>query len=466
MTSQRLWNLATVLAIFLAGYLLLTSWFQPPPQTQLDLFQVNLTLQASRTLDHPEYQPWAGSLLGSNPLAAAQSRYQEVIRQSQRRPGGDPQVVSGLQIRLGLILVQAGEVEQALQIWQQVQGEGEQRLGRILAGLWGNPIRLLPDAEEVITRQLDGWFEGVALQRLLSLQQRGDALNALNQFQDQAALQALARLGIAAGFPIIGSLLGIVVGSLWVIWRVWKHLPWWGKSWSLPWSAQEVQRLLTVWFLGFLLAGQVIPVLYQKAIGIPASQWTSWQQAVALALTYNGAVLVGGILIYRLGRRYYPLAREAWRWRIADNWPIWGVGGYLVALPLVVVASLLSQLLFSGSGGGNPILPLILTSQGWGPRLLFWAVVALCAPIFEELLFRGLVLTTWSQNRPMWQAVVGSGLLFAVAHLNLADVLPLTMLGIILGTVYSHSRNLLAPILLHSLWNTGSFIALLVLGGQ
>ncbi|MEN9245130.1 MAG: hypothetical protein Q6J78_00315, partial [Thermostichales cyanobacterium SRBZ-1_bins_19] len=130
MTSQRLWNLATVLAIFLAGYLLLTSWFQPPPQTQLDLFQVNLTLQASRTLDHPEYQPWAGSLLGSNPLAAAQSRYQEVIRQSQRRPGGDPQVVSGLQIRLGLILVQAGEVEQALQIWQQVQGEGEQRLGR------------------------------------------------------------------------------------------------------------------------------------------------------------------------------------------------------------------------------------------------------------------------------------------------------------------------------------------------
>ena len=49
--------------------------------------------------------------------------------------------------------------------------------------------------------------------------------------------------------------------------------------------------------------------------------------------------------------------------------------------------------------------------------------------------------------------------------LNLSDLLPLTMLGVVLGVVYSHSRNLLAPILLHSLWNTGSLVTLLVLGG-
>jgi membrane protease YdiL (CAAX protease family) len=465
-SSQRLWNVATVLAVFLAGYLLLSSWFQPPPQTQLDLFQTNLTLQASRTLDHPEYEPWASGLLGRETLTVARSRYEEVIRRAQRRSRRENGTLEALQIRLGIILTQTGDVEGALATWAEIKGDPHRSLAAVLSGLWDNPIRLLPDAEEVISRHLEGWFEGIALQRLLSLQQRGDALNALSQHMEQAGVRALTRLLIAAGLPLLGSLVGLVMGGLWVTWRIWKHLPWWGKSWSVPWSGQEVQQLLTAWFFVFLLSGQVIPVLYQRAIGIPASQWTSWQQAVALALTYNSAVLGGGILIYRLGRRYYPLGREAWRWRLADAWPLWSVGGYLVALPLVVVASLVSQLIFSGSGGGNPILPLLLNSQGWGPRLLFLAVISICAPVFEELLFRGVVLTTLSQKRPQWQAVLISAVLFAIAHLNLADLLPLTVLGVVLGTVYSHSRNLLAPIALHSLWNTGSFVALLVLGGK
>jgi len=465
-SSQRLWNVATGLAVFLAGYLLLSSWFQSPPQTQLDLFQTNLTLQASRALDHPEYEPWASTLLGRETLTVARSRYQEVIRRAQRRSRRENGTLEALQIRLGIILTQTGDVEGALATWAEIKGDPHRSLAAVLSGLWDNPIRLLPDAEEVISRHLEGWFEGIALQRLLSLQQRGDALNTLSQHMEQAGVRALTRLLIAAGLPLLGSLVGLVMGGLWVTWRIWKHLPWWGKSWSVPWSGQEVQQLLTAWFFVFLLSGQVIPVLYQRAIGIPASQWTSWQQAVALALTYNSAVLGGGILIYRLGRRYYPLGREAWRWRLADAWPLWSVGGYLVALPLVVVASLVSQLIFSGSGGGNPILPLLLNSQGWGPRLLFLAVISICAPVFEELLFRGVVLTTLSQKRPLWQAILLSAALFAIAHLNLADLLPLTVLGVVLGTVYSHSRNLLAPIALHSLWNTGSFVALLVLGGK
>jgi len=444
----------------------LSSWFQPPPQTQLDLFQTNLTLQASRTLDHPEYEPWASTLLGRETLTVARSRYQEVIQREQRRSRRENGTLEALQIRLGIILTQTGDVEGALATWAEIKGDANRPLAAVLSGLWDNPIRLLPDAEEVISRHLEGWFEGIALQRLLSLQQRGDALNTLSQHMEQAGVRALTRLLIAAGLPLLGSLVGLVMGGLWVVWRIWKHLPWWGKSWSVPWSGQEVQQLLTAWFFVFLLSGQVIPVLYQRAIGIPASQWTSWQQAVALALTYNSAVLGGGILIYRLGRRYYPLGREAWRWRLADAWPLWSVGGYLVALPLVVVASLVSQLIFSGSGGGNPILPLLLNSQGWGPRLLFLAVISICAPVFEELLFRGVVLTTLSQKRPLWQAILLSAALFAIAHLNLADLLPLTVLGVVLGTVYSHSRNLLAPIALHSLWNTGSFVALLVLGGK
>jgi hypothetical protein len=45
-------------------------------------------------------------------------------------------------------------------------------------------------------------------------------------------------------------------------------------------------------------------------------------------------------------------------------------------------------------------------------------------------------------------------------------VLPLMTLGIILGFIYSRSRNLLAPILLHSLWNSATMISLFILGSS
>jgi uncharacterized protein len=37
-------------------------------------------------------------------------------------------------------------------------------------------------------------------------------------------------------------------------------------------------------------------------------------------------------------------------------------------------------------------------------------------------------------------------------------------LGIILGIVYVRTRNLLAPMLLHSLWNSSTLVSLFILG--
>jgi membrane protease YdiL (CAAX protease family) len=45
-------------------------------------------------------------------------------------------------------------------------------------------------------------------------------------------------------------------------------------------------------------------------------------------------------------------------------------------------------------------------------------------------------------------------------------VFPLATLGIILGVVYTRSRNLLSSILLHSLWNSGTLISLFILGSS
>jgi len=55
---------------------------------------------------------------------------------------------------------------------------------------------------------------------------------------------------------------------------------------------------------------------------------------------------------------------------------------------------------------------------------------------------------------------------FAVAHLSLSEVLPLAVLGGVLGVVYTRSRNLLAPMLLHSAWNSITMLGLFLLGSS
>jgi membrane protease YdiL (CAAX protease family) len=65
---------------------------------------------------------------------------------------------------------------------------------------------------------------------------------------------------------------------------------------------------------------------------------------------------------------------------------------------------------------------------------------------------------------PVWAAIALSSLIFALAHQNLSEVLPLTVLGCVLGFVYTRSKNLLSSMLVHSLWNGGTLLSLFLLG--
>ena len=79
-------------------------------------------------------------------------------------------------------------------------------------------------------------------------------------------------------------------------------------------------------------------------------------------------------------------------------------------------------------------------------------------------MFRGFLLPSLTRYMPVWGAIVTSSLVFAIAHLSLSEVLPLATLGIVLGIVYTRSRNLLAPMIVHSLWNSGTLLSLVILG--
>jgi membrane protease YdiL (CAAX protease family) len=89
------------------------------------------------------------------------------------------------------------------------------------------------------------------------------------------------------------------------------------------------------------------------------------------------------------------------------------------------------------------------------------ATLAVCvmAPLLEEMLFRGIVLRGFLQRYSRWQAILGSALLFGVAHLNIYQFVVGLVLGTVLGWLYERTRSLIPCIALHAAYNTGTIFA-------
>ncbi|MGK7906420.1 MAG: lysostaphin resistance A-like protein [Synechococcus sp.] len=496
--------LLAAIALGLAFSLLYSSWSQPPPQTTLDLAQTNLSLQAVRTLDNPDYQDVARALLGSeDPLTSATQRYQDAASTLTRRMAPlqaqleaenlaeqlqlQQKSLDELSLRAGLLLAQQDELLKAQDYWQGVKTEELVPVAEALSGLWGTQfLRIVPNAEVLLQKNLDGWFEFVALQQLYRLQQRSNVLQVLEQEQEQVAVDSLNRLVLLSGVPLVGVFVGIVLLIVWGVGAALKKWPAFGPQWSVPWDIDTMVAVVSIWFIAYLLVGLFVPGVYVSFLGAAPRELGYVQQAIALAITYAVGAAIGLFLIAVTVRTYQEWSKpaldataqksevsvdlastagSALQVHLLGKWPLWGVSGYLAALPMVVLAGALAQKLLPQSGGGNPILPIILNSQGWLPGAIFLLVVSVMAPIFEETLFRGFVLPSLTKVMPVWGAILLTAVLFAIVHLNVSDLLPLTVLGIVLGTVYSRSRNLLAPMLLHSCWNAGSFAALTILSG-
>lgn len=89
-------------------------------------------------------------------------------------------------------------------------------------------------------------------------------------------------------------------------------------------------------------------------------------------------------------------------------------------------------------------------------------MVCIFAPIFEEILFRGIILRGMLNSKlsPIL-AIVISGLIFGMAHLNPWQFVGAGLLGSIFGYVYYRTKSLLLPIILHALNNSLSYFLML-----
>ncbi len=141
---------------------------------------------------------------------------------------------------------------------------------------------------------------------------------------------------------------------------------------------------------------------------------------------------------------------------------------YLAMMPLVIVYSVLYQRLLQSLGiRASPqdvIVMYVSDPSLWG-RVYTFCLAALIAPVFEEMLFRGVAFPVLARYRGTMWAMVVLAAAFALIHFHLPSLAPLFIVALALSVGYVYTGSLTVPIVAHSLFNVVNLIVLTLLRG-
>lgn len=174
------------------------------------------------------------------------------------------------------------------------------------------------------------------------------------------------------------------------------------------------------------------------------------QQAVlsnfnALSFFVAMSLTLGGVLLYRK-RRGGPRTIARFSKRGFDPLLLlWGLA--LMIASTIVVEPVLD------------LLPSVPNIYGRGVWTLLTLVVM--APLFEETLFRGVILESARARYGTLAAWAVSSLLFGLAHLHPALAVNAFVLGLVLGYIYIRTGSLWSVIILHAVNNALAYLLLL-----
>lgn len=175
-----------------------------------------------------------------------------------------------------------------------------------------------------------------------------------------------------------------------------------------------------------------------------------WSTAVAGAVQY--AIILAVVLLISRG-----LAPAVLGLRAPDSWR--AAAGWIAASIVLIwiIGALLNPFLEAGEEQG--LVPDEWDSHRAAAFVANFVVVALVAPIVEELTYRGLGFAAVQQFFGGAVAVVVTGVAFGLAH-GLVIALPvLTIFGLILGWLRLRTKSIYPPIILHAIFNGAALLA-------
>ncbi|MCT0199523.1 CPBP family intramembrane metalloprotease [Synechococcus sp. CS-1325] len=432
-------SLALSLLLWING--LLESLDRPSVGNDLVIRQLELAALAA-----PQVSPSLHDLLiGENPEAAL---LEEIERQS--RPEND--------LLRALLQLNGPEPSRARPLLETLRDGGDPATAALAARLLAEPGSTDPGRPQP---ELPG--SDPLLRRLSCLALGGSGSSCALPREERQAFFQLIGVTLLPSLAALGGVL-LIGREIWLRWRglVPEPPPLLGP----PLGVIDVILLVAG---GFVLLGEVATPLLITPLISGALHGLAIESPLAdglsVLLLYLGLMAAPlTILALMLGGQRPEGGWLQYRWRPVGSALRKGLKGLLIVLPLVSLASWLQQLVWSDPGGSNPLLELVLRSTSPLALFCFAFTAIVLAPLFEETIFRGVLLPVLVRQLGAGWGVVVSSAVFALAHLSLSELAPLFVLGLALGWLRLASGRLSASIWLHALWNGLTFSNLVLLG--
>ena len=198
----------------------------------------------------------------------------------------------------------------------------------------------------------------------------------------------------------------------------------------------------TLVFLGIqMLAGGLATLACELVMGKGAAD------VMTLVVTSATAGIV--TIVVFLATKWTVVSRH---WIQTRPWFVlfWCV---LAALGVLIPSSWLQEQMPDLPNFAEQSFDMILQNR-WG-----YFVVGLLAPLAEEMVFRGAVLKAllqWKENP--WVGIVISAVLFALIHMNPAQMPHAFLIGLLLGWMYYRTDSIVPGVVYHWVNNTMAYV--------
>ncbi|MCS6770852.1 MAG: CPBP family intramembrane metalloprotease [Kiritimatiellae bacterium] len=278
--------------------------------------------------------------------------------------------------------------------------------------------------------------------------------------------ELLQRAGVIGAVYGVLVLIGIFAQiALWLYWRQ-RPPPIRAAVADLisrPWRIEDAGCMLAVLGLGFASSALI------------SDAWLEWTAPLAIQ-SDSRLVVLQSLAFHILGLLALAaiMSHRRLSWKTAfgisapDVLPAVGQGvvALLSALPILLALTFIFQLALNLLGyrpSLQDVAVLMAEEQNPWMRLYFVALAVGLAPLFEELLFRGILLPVLARRYGAWAATLISAFLFAAIHGHLPSFATLFALSVALSAAYALSGSIVTAVTMHALFNTLTTALLLAL---
>lgn len=177
------------------------------------------------------------------------------------------------------------------------------------------------------------------------------------------------------------------------------------------------------------------------------------QTVVEEPLILSPILILGELLILGLIVLWIVIRRLPWQ----ETFRLYRTSWLLLGLSLLVAAAwwfvatglaVMIELLFSQIGPPPEVPPPADLLDAVG----YMIAIVILAPLCEEPVFRGFVMQGWLRYG-FGAGLVGSGILFGLQHGQMTPVVPISIVGIVLGFLVFRANSLWPGVVAHAIYN-------------